>query len=54
MAEVSRVFKQGNSLATVIPKKVVEELNVRAGSVLVWMVRDGEAVLRLLEEVSDE
>lgn len=44
--EITKVYKQANSLAVIIPKAIANKLNIERGDRIVWeCINDREAVV---------
>jgi len=49
IVEISKVFRTGDSIAVVIPRKVVEFLRIDAKDRIVWKVSGDSVVVKKLE-----
>jgi len=48
--EVTKVYRQTNSLATVIPKSIVEHLSLDKGDYITWEIIDNKVIIYKLEK----
>jgi len=48
--EVSKIYKQGNSLAVIVPKSIAESLQLQPGNHLAWKVLDDKVIIYKLEK----
>ena len=54
MGIITKIYKQTNSLAAIIPVEIVKKLNLQKGQYVVWELRGDEIIIKPLSVVEEE
>ena len=54
MGTITKIYRQTNSLALIIPAEIVRKLKLRRGQYIAWDVENGKIVIKPLDVVEEK
>jgi len=54
MGTITKIYRQTNSLALIIPAEIVKKFNLKKGQYVVWELRGNEIIIKPLSVVEEE
>jgi len=54
MGTITKIYRQTNSLALIIPAEIVKKFNLKKGQYVVWELRGDEIIIKPLSVVEEE
>jgi len=54
MGVITKIYKQSNSLALIIPAEIVRKLGLQRGQYVAWLLRGDEIIIKPLSVVEEE